>query len=111
MPFASMHASSSCGKVSPQADFFSNENFRAASAEQKTLATAVKTAHRLAFFFLGEISKWLKGVDCKSIRFSVRGFESLSHHHSKKPANADKQSVCGLFREETRKGEKLQKNA
>ena len=73
-------------KVSPRSDFFSNENF-AGIALKKTLAKAERTVHFWKSFFIGEISKWLKGVDCKSIRFSVRGFESLSHHHSKKPAN------------------------
>lgn len=68
---------------------------------KKTLATAPENEHPCVSFFIGEISKWLKGVDCKSIRFSVRGFESLSHHHFKKPANADKYKLRGLFRART----------
>lgn len=48
---------------------------------EKTLVNDRGRAHPRVSFFAGEISKWLKGVDCKSIRFSVRGFESLSHHH------------------------------
>ena len=50
-------------------------------------------------FHIGEISKWLKGVDCKSIRFSVRGFESLSHHHLKKSAKSAQRRFRGFFRD------------
>ena len=83
-------------RVSPHAVFFSNEKPFPAT-KKKTLATAPENEHPCVSFFIGEISKWLKGVDCKSIRFSVRGFESLSHHHLKKPVNADKYKLPGLF--------------
>ena len=29
----------------------------------------------------GEVPEWLKGADCKSAGYGLRGFESLSHHH------------------------------
>ena len=28
----------------------------------------------------GEVPEWLKGADCKSAGYGLRGFESLSHH-------------------------------
>ena len=80
------------GKVSPRPAFFSNEK-KPAPLRKKTLASAQKNEHSCISFFIGEISKWLKGVDCKSIRFSVRGFESLSHHHLEKPV----QNMSGIF--------------
>ena len=30
----------------------------------------------------GEVPEWLKGADCKSAGYGLRGFESLSHHHN-----------------------------
>ena len=80
------------GKVSPRPAFFSNEK-KPTPHRKKTLARARKNEHPCVSFFIGEISKWLKGVDCKSIRFSVRGFESLSHHHFKNPV----QNMSGIF--------------
>ena len=82
-------------KVSTRSDFFQMKT--SPEPPKKTLANTEETMHSRNSFFIGEISKWLKGVDCKSIRFSVRGFESLSHHHFKKPAIPHKYSDCGLF--------------
>ncbi len=55
---------------------FNNENARRST--KRLIAKGAFDRMREPF---GGVSKWLKGADCKSVQVTVRGFESLPHHH------------------------------
>ena len=50
--------------------------------EENGKGFANRSALCYKLFSLGQIPKWSKGADCKSAGYRLRGFKSLSAHHS-----------------------------